>query len=43
MKAADHRVKKRGGKFGEKAIPKPMKTTRRTTTGLETTANITGR
>ena len=43
MKAADHRVKKRGGKFGEKAVPKPMKTTRWTTTGLETTANITGR
>lgn len=43
MKAAEHRVRNKEKKFGEKAIPKPLKTTRWTKTGLEATANIIGR
>ena len=43
MKAAEYRVRNKENKFGEKAIPKPLKTTRWTKTGLEATANIIGR
>lgn len=35
--------KKQGKKIGEKAIPKPLKTTRWTKTGLEAITNIIGR
>ena len=40
MKAAEYRVRNKENKFGEKAIPKPLKTTRWTKTGSEATANI---